>query len=218
MFDIALRPLKDNVLDPVARLVGRIMSPNAVTLLSLLLGIASALVLWYGAIGWAFLLWILNRVTDGLDGAVARVTGRTSDLGGYLDIVTDFVVYSALPIAFVLRSGPGGIGGLGGAALAEAAFEPPYLIPAALVLLAAFYVNAASWMHLSAILEKRGRERGGELTSVTMPEGIIGGTETVGFFTLFFLLPMFLAQLFWIMALLTLVSALQRVVWAVRKL
>ena len=194
------------------------MSPNAVTLLSLLLGIVSALLLWYGAVGWAFLLWILNRLTDGIDGAVARLTGRTSDLGGYLDIVADFVVYSALPIAFVMRSGPGGIGGLSGTALQQAIFDPPFLVPAALVLLAVFYVNAASWMYLSAILEKRGRQREGELTSVTMPEGVIGGAETFGFFTLFFLLPMYLAHLFWIMAILTLFTALQRIVWALRNL
>ena len=218
MFDLLLRPLKDSVLDPVARVVGRLMSPNAVTLLSLLLGISSAAVLWQGYIGWAFLLWILNRITDGLDGAVARVTDRTSDLGGYLDIVADFVVYSALPIAFVMGSGEEGLGALEGEALRHAAFEAPFLMPAVLVLLAAFYVNAASWMYLSALLEKRGRQRGGELTSVTMPEGIIGGTETVGLFTLFFLLPTFLAELFWIMAFLTLVSALQRVIWAVRNL
>ena len=56
--------------------------------------------------GAALLLFILNRLFDGLDGAVARATRRT-DRGGFLDIVFDFAVYGAVPLAFALREPAG---------------------------------------------------------------------------------------------------------------
>jgi len=200
MFDILLRPLKDKLLNPFARALGRLFSPTAVTLISLLIGAASAAAVFYGYLGTGLILWLLNRITDGLDGAVARVTGNSSDLGGYIDIMADFLIYAALPIAFALQSP------------AEGA------LIAAAVLLAAFYINAGAWMYLAALLEKRGRASSREVTAVTMPEGLIGGTETVVFFTLFFLLPQFLVLLFYLMAALTLLAAAQRLIWAVKKL
>lgn len=200
MFDILLRPLKDKLLDPLAKLLSRMFSANTVTLMSLLLGIASVIAVFYGYIGTGLIFWILNRITDGLDGAVARVTNKSSDYGGYIDIMADFLIYAALPIAFALQSP------------AEAA------LTAVAVLLAAFYINAGAWMYLSALLEKRGRASTREVTAVTMPEGLIGGTETVIFFTLFFLLPQYLVFMYYLMAALTLISAAQRIIWAMRKL
>jgi phosphatidylglycerophosphate synthase len=100
-------------------------------------------------------LWLFNRVLDGLDGMVARFHARQSDFGGYLDIVLDFVVYAAIPVGLYW----GNPGATNTAAL--------------ILLLSSFYVNAASWIYLSAILEKRaaGASARGELTSVTMPNG-----------------------------------------------
>jgi phosphatidylglycerophosphate synthase len=39
-------------------------------------------------------------VGDGLDGALARVTGSTSPFGGFLDITLDMAAYSAMVIGF----------------------------------------------------------------------------------------------------------------------
>lgn len=200
MFDILLRPLKDTLLDPVARALGRLFSPNAITLISLIIGAASAAAVIHGLLGTGLVLWLLNRITDGLDGAVARVTNRSSALGGYIDIMADFIIYAAIPIAFAFH------------------FSAESAAIAAAVLLASFYINAGAWMYLSALLEKRGRASSREVTSITMPEGLIGGTETVIFFTLFFLLPQFLVFLFYLMAVLTLIAAGQRLIWAVKKL
>ena len=47
----------------------------------------------------ALALILVNRLADGLDGAVAR-HGRLTDLGGYVDIVADFLVYAVVPFAF----------------------------------------------------------------------------------------------------------------------
>lgn len=71
-------------------LVRRRWSPNAVTLAgAALVLLACAAYLWHRN-GWIFGTWLaLAFAFDGLDGAVARLSGRSSHLGGYLDAVTD---------------------------------------------------------------------------------------------------------------------------------
>jgi phosphatidylglycerophosphate synthase len=203
MLDPLLRPAKDAVLGPLARRLEGV-APNALTALSLGLGLGSAWAVWQGDFGVALGLWAANRVMDGLDGAVARAHGRVSDLGGYLDLVADFVVYAAIPLALALR--PGAAPGAPGAAL---------------VLLATFYVNAAAWMVPAALLEKRARgataardPRGP--TSIPMPEGVVSGTETVLFYTAFLLAPAHVVALFIAMAVLTAATVAQRVLWGAR--
>lgn len=202
MIDKALREPKEAVLALAVRGPVRQLHPTAVTILAAVVGLLAAGAAWQGAFWPALGLWALNRALDGLDGTLARLTGRQSDLGAYLDIVLDHVVYAAIPLG-----------------LAAAAGTPAALLALA-VLLSSFYVNAASWMYLAAILEKRslGAASRGELTGVTMPAGLIEGAETVLFYTLFLLLPGALVPLFWLMAALVVLTAAQRVVWAIRAL
>ncbi|HMP42107.1 MAG TPA: CDP-alcohol phosphatidyltransferase family protein [Roseiflexaceae bacterium] len=180
----------------------RLLHPTSVTLLAAVVGIAAAGAAWQGAYLPAIGLWILNRILDGLDGTLARVTDQQSDLGAYLDIVLDHVVYVAVPLGLALA----------------AATDAAYFALAAL--LASFYINAASWMYLAALLEKRtsGAVARGDLTTVTMPGGLIEGAETVVFYTMFLLLPDLLVPLFGLMAILVLVTVGQRLVWALREL
>lgn len=44
---------------------------------------------------------MLNRLLDGLDGALARRRGLT-DAGGFLDISLDFLFYALVPFGFIL--------------------------------------------------------------------------------------------------------------------
>lgn len=202
MIDRFLRSAKDSILTPLARGPFRAVSPTAVTLAAFAVGLATAALAWQRFYFLSLALWLLNRALDGLDGVLARLLDRQSDLGGYLDMVLDVVVYAVVPI---------------GLALGVASLDV-YLALA--VMLGSFYINAASWMYLSALLEKRSqgaRERG-EQTTVTMPGGLIEGTETILFYTLFLLFPGELVALFSLMALLVLVTAAQRLAWAVRHL
>lgn len=202
MFDDLLRALKDRLLAPAARALGRRVSPTAVTLLAFAAGIGAALCAaraWDGA---ALALWLLNRLLDGFDGALARESGRQTDAGGYLDLVLDFVVYAAVPTGLVLG-------------------RPSLpLALAALALLASYYVNAASWMYLAAVLERRGvgAAARGERTTVTMPPGLIGGAETVVFYAVCFVFPGRLVALFVAFAALVLATAVHRVAWGLRAL
>jgi len=97
VFDILLRAIKDRLLEPLARLLGPRVAPNAVTLLACLVGLACAAAAWQQSYGVALALWAANRLLDGLDGTLARVHERQTDFGGYLDILLDFVVYAAVP-------------------------------------------------------------------------------------------------------------------------
>lgn len=202
MLDDALRPVKERLLAPVARAVHDRMHPMSVTVTGFTFGIAAAWAAAHGRYGAALALWLVNRVLDGFDGTLARVQGAQTDLGGYVDILLDFVVYAAIPIGLVVAAG-----------------TMPVAIAAA-AMLGSFYVNAVSWLYLSAILERRdaGARSRGELTTVTMPTGLVGGTETVALYTMFLLLPEHLVVLFAVTAVLVLVTAAQRLVWAVRLL
>ena len=202
MLDAVLRPIKERLLAPAALVVGHRLSPMAVTVAAFLAGLASALLGVRGAYGAALVFWLVNRVLDGFDGTLARVQGRQTDLGGYVDLLLDFVVYAAIPLGLAF-----GIG-------------DSRTLVAGLALLASFYVNAASWMYLSAVLERRdaGARARGELTTITMPPGLVGGTETMVCYAAFFAFPRYVVPLFWLMSALVLFTVLQRLAWAVRRL
>jgi cardiolipin synthase len=75
---------------------------NQLTLLRMLLIPAFVILVLYGFLGWALIVFVTAGVTDGLDGVIARRTQRTT-LGAWLDpmadkllLVTTFVVL-ALP-------------------------------------------------------------------------------------------------------------------------
>ena len=102
MLDRPVSLLIDPVLNACARrITGRGISATHITLMGFALGgIAFVLIANQSyAAGLVFIL--LNRICDGLDGALARAT-RPTDLGGYLDIVLDFLFYGGVVLAFAL--------------------------------------------------------------------------------------------------------------------
>ena len=202
MFDHWLRMLKDRLLEPIAPVIGRWLHPNLISLLALPPGLLAAVFAAQGRPAPAFAAWVVNRILDGLDGSVARAAGTQSDFGGYLDIVLDFVVYAAVPIGVVLGH------------------PSPAAGHAALFLMATFFVNAASWMYLAAILERRNRgvATTGEQTTVTMPPAIVAGAETVIFYSVLLLVPAWATIIFWLMGTLVLLNVGLRLAWAWRRI
>ncbi len=196
MLDDFLRRLKDRLLWPVARALGARLSPSTITVIAFVVGVAAAGAAALSLVGWSVGLWLANRLVDGLDGTQARVHALQSDFGGYLDILLDFIVYAAVPLGLIVAE--------------------PRLAVAGAVLQATFFVNAASWMYLAAILERRqaGAATTGELTTVTMPPGVVAGTETIILFTLMLAWPAARGILFWTMSALVGVNVVQRLWWA----
>lgn len=195
MFDTPLRRIKDQVGYPLARRLSRV-SPAAVSLIALVVGVLAAWFAYRQIYRAAFALWILNRVLDGLDGLLARLHNKQSDFGGYVDILTDFVAYAVLPIGLVAGSPS----------------SERYLALA--FMLASFYINTASWMYLAALLEKRAHHGDDTQTSIVMPAGLIGGFETIITFGVFTLFPAYLTILYIIFTILVFITILQRLIWA----
>lgn len=198
MFDDFLRALKDRFFEPITRAIGPVPGPDWITVIAFVFGIAAAAAASQRNMGAALVLWLINRFFDGLDGTAARVHGLQTDFGGYLDILLDFVVYAAVPVGLSI------------------AYPSRAVALSALVLMGSYFVNAASWMYLAAVLEKRAAGAGarGELTTVTMQPAIIAGTETVIFFTLFLVFPSHLTVFFSAMAALVTAGIAQRLIWA----
>jgi phosphatidylglycerophosphate synthase len=198
MLDARLRPL----IDPPLTLVGRTLAgwgvtANGLTLTAFVLGLLSVPAL---ALGWwsaALALIAVNRLLDGLDGAVARAREPT-DFGGYLDIVCDFIFYAAVPVGF---------------ALADPATNA---LPAA-VLILSFMGTGSTFLAHAILAERHGlttRAQGHK--SLFYMSGLMEGTETVAFLVAFCLAPAWFPALAWTMAGLCAVSAVGRVLLTAR--
>ena len=102
MFDAKIRPLLDPGLNYLAAFLVKIrVKANSVTTFGFLIGLLAVPLVAFQFYQLAIIPILLNRLCDGLDGALARQT-TISNVGGYLDIVLDFIFYSAIIFAFAL--------------------------------------------------------------------------------------------------------------------
>jgi CDP-diacylglycerol--glycerol-3-phosphate 3-phosphatidyltransferase len=77
-------------LEPIARFISRTgLSPNVITVIGFLLMIGVAVVLAWGHLFWGGLLIIAATLFDAVDGTLARMMGRTSRFGAFLDSTLD---------------------------------------------------------------------------------------------------------------------------------
>ena len=197
MFDAAIRRLIDPTLDRLgAALARRGLGANAVTVGGFLLGVGSWVALALDAQLPALGLVAANRAADGLDGAVARRVGPT-DLGGYLDIVLDFVFYAGVPFFFAVG-------------------RPAEALPACFLAFS-FVGTGGSFLAFAAVAAKRGlttAARGRK--SIYYLGGLTEGAETIGLFVAVCLMPDHFALLAWAFGGSCWVTTTCRVVEAVR--
>ena len=210
MLDLSLRAVKDRIFDPICKAVPAAISPLQVTGLAFVCGLCSC---YSTAIGGSVLssvsFWALNRALDCLDGAVARHRQQTSELGGFLDLLCDFIIYSLIPIACALspRSSSAGEGTWLAVSLLEAAI----------------HINNFALFYVAAVVEKKknltkkvasGQEeqRQKELTSVAMMPALIEGFESGTIFTAMLCRPQSIMLLSSVMAVLVFAGTSQRVI------
>lgn len=95
------------LLNPLARVVSRLgIHPTAITVTGLLLVFASCLfVVWTRNLLVFCGLVTLAVLFDALDGAVARVSGRVTKFGAYLDAVCDRYAEAAVLVSVALVTG-----------------------------------------------------------------------------------------------------------------
>ena len=143
---------------------------NQVTVFGFILGCAAFPALIFEHYGLALLFIALNRICDGLDGALARSQGIT-DAGGFLDISLDFLFYSLIPFGFVLAN-------------------PEQNAIAGAFLIFAFIGTGSSFLAFATMAGKRGIENPVyQNKSLYYMSGLTEGTETIACFVLFCLLP-----------------------------
>jgi phosphatidylglycerophosphate synthase len=170
MFDARLRPLIDPPLNAAGRALARAgIRANVVTLSGVVPALAAALAIAHHHYLAALALILLNRLIDGLDGAVARASGLT-DFGGYLDTLADYVFYVAIPVGF-------GLADSGNTA-------------AAMLLIASFTLTCASFLVFAAIADRRGEETAKHgAKSIFYSTGLAEGAETIAVFIAMCLWP-----------------------------
>jgi CDP-diacylglycerol--glycerol-3-phosphate 3-phosphatidyltransferase len=93
-------------LEPLARLISRTgISPNVITVIGFILMIGVAIVLALGYFFWGGILITAVAIFDAVDGTLARMMGRTSRFGAFLDSTLDrfseAVIFLGLFIYFV---------------------------------------------------------------------------------------------------------------------
>lgn len=211
MFDISLRSIKDRLFDPICKGIPTAITPLQLTLLAFLSGILSCIAAARALPFQSVMLWLINRVLDCLDGAVARNRNQSSDLGGFLDLLADFIIYSAIPIscALGLSVTPSKERGLWLAvSLAEAAFHVNNFI--------LFYVAAISEKKKKAGSDEK--EVVKELTSLSMRPALIEGAESGIIFSIMLARPEWTCPLCWILAVGVAIGIGQRVSWVISAL
>ena len=126
--------------------------------------------LWVNAFGLALLAILLNRLADGLDGAVARATQPT-DRGAFLDIALDFFFYATIPLGFALA-------------------DPGHNALPAAMLITAFVGTGSSFLAFAVMAGKRGLEPDAYPSKgLFYLGGLTEGFETVAMFCLMCLFP-----------------------------
>lgn len=196
MLDGWVRHKIDPALNAAAVVISKSpVTPNMITVAGCVIGIgaAGAIAFQHYLLGLALLL--VSRLGDGLDGALARITRKT-DLGGYLDIVLDFVFYGAIPMGFVLS-------------------DPTHNAIAGAALILSFYINGASFLAYAIMAEKRGLDttaRGSK--SLYFTTGLAEATETICIFVAFCVFPSWFPALAWIFAAICCYTAFVRILQA----
>ena len=195
MLDSRIRPYIDlftNSIGPRFAHMG--ITANMVTVLGFGLGVLAFAAITQEMFVAAFILIALNRIGDGIDGAIARHEG-ISDFGGYLDIVLDFIFYALIPLGFAIQNPENAI--------------------AAAVLIVSFVGTGSSFLAYAIIAEKRGMSteiRGKK--SLYYLGGLTEGTETIAVLLAMCVWPEFFSIFAYIFAILCGVTTVTRITWA----
>lgn len=104
MLDGQLRLIIDSPLDRVApRIAALGVRADWITLAAAMVAVAAMLTVSRSH-GWIALgLVLANRLLDGLDGSVARVT-KATNRGAYLDALSDALLFAGVPFGFALAN------------------------------------------------------------------------------------------------------------------
>ena len=192
MLDRTLQPLIVSVMDVPGRMLSaRGLESDWITLGGFVLGLAAAAAIAFGNYDAALILVLLNRLADGIDGAVARA-GGVSDFGRYLDIVLNFIFYAAFALAF--------------------AFADPELALTSAILIFSYLGLGGTVLAYAVVANGAGLEAdaAGNLWVDTLSE-LVGTGETTLALIFMALLPAYFGAIALVFALLCLITTVFRI-------
>ena len=175
------------------------ITANQLTVLGFFIGLLSVVALAMGHTFLALLLLLCNRLIDGLDGELARLTSPTEE-GSFLDITLDFVFYAAFPLGF-------------------AVLDPQANALPAAFLVASFVATGASFLAFASQAEKRNiKSPDFAYKGLYYLDGLAEGTETIACFVLMCLFPQHFVAIAWLFASVCIITAINRVYFGYRTL
>lgn len=199
MFDRAVRRRIDPSLDRLAKkALAAGLTADRISWIGFGLGLLAMVAIANGAEFWGLILLGANRLCDGVDGSLARLT-RPTDRGAYLDIVLDFLFYAGFVFACAVA-------------------RPDHALAAAFLIFSfvgtgttflAHAIMAAKWDMPAEAAARKGFAQLGGLTE---------GTETIAVFVLMLLFPDAFPGLAWLFGTLCWLTTATRIAATLRSL
>lgn len=189
MFDRQIQKHIQRPLQYIAKLFLKFISPNYMTLIGFSFGVLMCFFIIIDQYLIAMIFLFLNRFSDGLDGTMARLQTPTP-LGGYLDIVLDFLIYGGFVLSFGITEQ-----------------NNTFL---SMILLFCYIGTGSTFLAKAAILPSLTNQNLNEEIpkSFHYAVGLVEGTETIIFMFLCLLFPglfIYLASIFILLCLITIV-------------
>lgn len=182
------RPVKHLAVQLQARQV----TANQVSVVGYCFGLLCVVALSTGNFLTALVLLAVNRLADGIDGELARLS-KPTDAGAFLDLCLDFTFYGLFPIGFAI-------------------YDPQSNALVAAILVASFIGTGVSFLAFDSFAKQRQMDH---------PEfgykgfyylnGLAEGTETILFFVLMCLFPGYFYILASVFAFVCVLTAINRV-------
>ena len=160
------------------------LTPNNVTILALLLGIATSIFLYFDMQIIAVILLWLSGYLDAVDGAMARRSNSSSSFGTLLDIVSDRIVEVSIVLVLGLKF-----------------VDVRYNL---IVLTVCILMSMTIFLTVGALSEKKG------VKSFYYQAGVAERSEGFIFFSLMILIPSYLGIITNIFSILIIITAIQR--------
>jgi len=199
MFDRQIQKYTQKPLQYIAKLFLKFISPNHMTLIGFSFGVLMCLSIIIDQYLIAIIFLFLNRLADGLDGTMARLQTPTP-LGGYLDIVLDFLIYSGFVLSFGVTEQNNTL--------------------TSMILLFCYIGTGSTFLAKAAILPSLTNQNLNEEIpkSFHYAVGLVEGTETIVFMVLCLLFPNFFIYFSFIFIILCLITIVFRIIVCYKEL
>lgn len=159
MLDSKCRAPFQGGFDSLAKVLLKIkLSPNQITVAALLTGCFSGFIIAHGYLMLGLVALLLSGLFDVLDGSMARLSGKSSNTGAYMDLIFDRMVEAAFIIGYFLYM--------------------PHIALSSLFFFAGAMLNFSSFMLAGSLMKNTGQK------SIHYDVGLVERTEAFICFTL----------------------------------